>query len=442
MVRQYVGARYVPKFSDLNGGVWDNSYTYEGLTIVRYGNDYYTSRKPVPTGIAITNTEYWVLTGDYGGAIAELHGEIDGVSDRVTTNANNISTLNTTVAGHTTQIGALNTETTRIDNNKVNKISNRKFLFVGDSYIASHTNTCVEIACSALGITNFENIGVSGKSFSDNGFLTQVSTYSGNKDSITDIFVIGGLNDSIYSSLNATLKDAINDFFSYVHTHYINAHVTVCFAGHALDDAPLLGNRTWLNRTYAKYMYRENVLNNGGTYYGDMWEGLAVNKDHMNSDHLHPNSTGNRVLGGHLVSYILGSSADTVYPCYKFNADGTELHLNYTVNNGNVLVTLDSGCLIINMASRTINGSANIAITTNARMYANKKFTIPCLCRADNCNSLSYQNLRGYLVFDGFNLSLKLNELDASAFKTYAFASNGSIAIETIAVNIPLENYL
>lgn len=441
-VRQYIGARYVPKFSDLNGGVWDNTYTYEALTIVKYGNDYYTSRKPVPTGIAITNTEYWVLTGDYNGAISELHGEIDSVSDRVTANANAISSLDTTVAGHTTQIAALNTEATRIDNNKVDKLTNRKFLFVGDSYIASHTNTCVEIACSALGITNFENIGVSGKSFSDSGFLTQISTYSGNKDSVTDIFVIGGLNDSVYSSLDATLKNAIDAFFSYVRTHYPNAHVTVCFAGHALDDAALLSNRTWIKRTYAKWMYRENVLNNGGTFYGDMWQALAVNSDLMNADHLHPNSGGNSVLANCLVSYILGASADVVYPCYKFNSDAAELNLNYTVNNGNVLVTLDSSNLIINMASQTINGSATIPITTNARIYANKKFTTPCLCRADNCNSVAYQNIRGYLVFDGFNLSLKLNELDASSFKSFTFASNGSIAIDLIQVNIPIECYL
>lgn len=82
-LRQYVGARYVPKFSDVNGGKWDNTYTYKPLTIVKHGNDYYTSKKEVPTGIDITNTEYWVLTGNYNGAVAELHDEIDALSDSV-----------------------------------------------------------------------------------------------------------------------------------------------------------------------------------------------------------------------------------------------------------------------------------------------------------------------------------------------------------------------
>ena len=43
-VQTYVGARYVPKFSDLNGGDWDNQYSYEALEIVKNGNDYFVKR--------------------------------------------------------------------------------------------------------------------------------------------------------------------------------------------------------------------------------------------------------------------------------------------------------------------------------------------------------------------------------------------------------------
>ena len=81
-VRQYIGARYVPRFSTINDGVWDNTYSYEALEIVKYGNDYYTSKIPVPVGVAITNTQYWVKTGDYNGAIANLQEEIELIKDR------------------------------------------------------------------------------------------------------------------------------------------------------------------------------------------------------------------------------------------------------------------------------------------------------------------------------------------------------------------------
>lgn len=80
-VQTYVGARYVPKFSDLNGGDWDNQYSYEALEIVKNGNDYYTAKKPVPVGIDISNTDYWVLTGNYNGAISTLAARVQTLED-------------------------------------------------------------------------------------------------------------------------------------------------------------------------------------------------------------------------------------------------------------------------------------------------------------------------------------------------------------------------
>lgn len=81
-VRQYIGARYVPRFSDVNGGNWSSDYSYEALTIVKNGNDYYMSKIPVPIGVDITNTTYWIKTGDYNGAINNLQDQIDIIKGR------------------------------------------------------------------------------------------------------------------------------------------------------------------------------------------------------------------------------------------------------------------------------------------------------------------------------------------------------------------------
>lgn len=67
MERQYIGARYVP----ILVGAWDRNKSYEALTIVQTNNSSYTSKKPVPPGIDISNTEYWVLTGNYNGQVEE-----------------------------------------------------------------------------------------------------------------------------------------------------------------------------------------------------------------------------------------------------------------------------------------------------------------------------------------------------------------------------------
>lgn len=72
--RQYIGARYVPKFFDRNNSAeWVSGVAYEALTIVtRLGNSY-TSKIPVPTNIGApeSNPRYWVATGNYNEQLQE-----------------------------------------------------------------------------------------------------------------------------------------------------------------------------------------------------------------------------------------------------------------------------------------------------------------------------------------------------------------------------------
>lgn len=77
MENVYVGLRYVPKFD----GDWDNTKTYEPLMIVTYQGNSYTSRTFVPTGIEITNEEYWALTGNYNAQVEAYRQETRRVSD-------------------------------------------------------------------------------------------------------------------------------------------------------------------------------------------------------------------------------------------------------------------------------------------------------------------------------------------------------------------------
>ena len=73
--RQYVGARYVPKFAD--PAEWDNIRQYEPLTVVTHLGNSFTSKKPVPAGVDIANTEYWVNTGNYNEQVANYKKEVD-----------------------------------------------------------------------------------------------------------------------------------------------------------------------------------------------------------------------------------------------------------------------------------------------------------------------------------------------------------------------------
>lgn len=69
--RQYVGARYVPKII----GEWNKALQYEPLSIVTHLGNSFTSKVPVPANIDITNTDYWVNTGNYNAQVEAYRKE-------------------------------------------------------------------------------------------------------------------------------------------------------------------------------------------------------------------------------------------------------------------------------------------------------------------------------------------------------------------------------
>lgn len=79
--RQYVGARYVPKFAD--PVEWNGALSYEALTIVTHLGNSFTSKKPVPAGVDIGNTDYWVNTGNYNAQLEEYREQVQTSVDSV-----------------------------------------------------------------------------------------------------------------------------------------------------------------------------------------------------------------------------------------------------------------------------------------------------------------------------------------------------------------------
>ena len=75
MNRQYVGARYVPKFAEPTE--WSENTSYEALTICTYNNSSYTSKIPVPATVGNPgdNPNYWARTGDYNAQVEQYRQE-------------------------------------------------------------------------------------------------------------------------------------------------------------------------------------------------------------------------------------------------------------------------------------------------------------------------------------------------------------------------------
>ena len=92
--QQYIGARYVPIFGrkDEESIEWDNSKTYEPLTIVLHEGNSYTSRQFVPVGIDIKNEDFWALTGNYNAQVEAYRQEVQNVKSLAETNKEDIAT--------------------------------------------------------------------------------------------------------------------------------------------------------------------------------------------------------------------------------------------------------------------------------------------------------------------------------------------------------------
>lgn len=106
---------------------WNIQSTYEINMIVFVGKRAYTAIQDVPTGIQITNTEYWSETGvpyvdlsdirthlnNLDTDVDNLESDVSGLDGRVSTNSGNIATLTTDLAA---AVSALNSATQTLNN--------------------------------------------------------------------------------------------------------------------------------------------------------------------------------------------------------------------------------------------------------------------------------------------------------------------------------------
>lgn len=443
--RQYIGARYVPKFYDYNGSPnWRAGVEYENLTIVTRNGNSYTSKKPVPSDVGEpeNNPEYWVSTGLYNEQVEAYRQLTQAVASRVEEVDDKVDELATDTAQDIADEAtarenadtALGTRVTSLENTRELNLSARRFLFVGDSYIASHNNTCVEIACSRLGITEFENVSVSGSSFRDGSFLSQIIGYTGDKTSITDIFVLGGLNDSFYTTVSSEVTTAIDTFCQYVKTNYPNAHLTVCFCGHAFDDSSVLSGRTWDKRYWARYAYKQ-VSTNGFTYEPDMYLALVLNATHMGSDRVHPNSFGQLALADSLMNYITKNDDHVLYPPY-----GLIPNILYTFEDNILDIIIheaQNGYVVFNTANATLAGGIDYTLATFDTLYFNKPFSVPVIPRFESVSGVGRTNAECMLTFIGNKLNIKPITIASQSYQSYTFDANGRIYIYNMIVSMP-----
>lgn len=207
--RQYVGARYVPKLM----GEWNKALQYEALSIVTHLGNSFTSKVPVPVNIDITNTDYWVNTGNYNAQVEAYRTET--------------AQLKT----------ALNNETTNRKNADKDNI-----LWIGDSYSVNYNHKLPNGVRDMLNAKNWYEYSKGGAGFagawagaSFNDLIQQAKNEMSDtqKEMIKYVYIVGGANDSSFGW--TTLKPKVISTVNNAKGSFPNAQVCFIFASCAYD---------------------------------------------------------------------------------------------------------------------------------------------------------------------------------------------------------------
>lgn len=296
--RQYIGARYVPKFyeNSVGSAEWTANTAYEPLTIVTRNGNSYTSKKEVPAtaGAPEAAPEYWASTGIYNQQIDIYREE---------------------VATYKTAVDNLQED---YDDFKegYNTLKYRKFIFIGDSYAQAYTPegmiqgwpdrvaAKLQLASgqwykSAYGAIGF---GRAQEGVTFTSLITDISV--DDPESITDIVVCGGYNEQ--GSVSPVLS-GIASFKAVCDSRFPNARVHIGFVGYGKTFDGVGGNIT-MNA------YRQGAVNNGCEYLNNVEYALYDFYTFFSSDGFHPNDTGLDRLAIAIANAIMSGSADVRAP--------------------------------------------------------------------------------------------------------------------------------
>lgn len=94
-LKKFIGARYAPEFA----GAWSNTKQYAALSVVYANNRSYVSRKTVPAGTPITNTEFWIQSSDWNAQVAEYNLKVEGYNANVEQYNRNVQDYSAAVNG-------------------------------------------------------------------------------------------------------------------------------------------------------------------------------------------------------------------------------------------------------------------------------------------------------------------------------------------------------
>lgn len=311
----YIGNRYVPIFA--NPVEWDNLREYEPLTIVTYNGTAYTSRQFVPVGTALSNTDYWVVTGNYNAQVEQYRQEVASLSDEV-------NNLDSGLDNAVDRISALELGT-----------SLGIVVCIGDSYLEGYTpsgnvTSWGDRLATYLGKTvgttlrkyykggSGFGVAVDGKDFNalvNDAYSDIGSSSAGN---VGAVIIVGGANES--SSI--TMSD-VADTLANARSKFTNAKVYYAYGSNYKNQAPY-------NRVAVLEQYCRGISGNvGNTFFmGDITNILKNYPQLYATDNTHLTETGYRVLAKYILNAMFGYGVKVSRKHHTFETNFIEYMCN------------------------------------------------------------------------------------------------------------------
>lgn len=426
-VREYIGARYVPVFAE--PAEWDAMRTYEPLTVVLYQGNSYTSRQAVPANIPITNTTYWAQTGNYNAQVEQYRQEVATFDGRIDELEGTVSPY---TSSSTIQSAIQSEASARIsaDNEIKNMLSVGSFqganiMCINDSWGSNNPTYGVEynwmqMVCFSLkanyidlhlGSTGYINsTGTGGQS---GNYLQRVQNWvadtSNNPDSINYIFVMGGLNDVVYTATE--VRTAITTLIDYLYNTFHKAIIVLMPQIIGGDPSRISFSsesvQTWAK--VARFSYGlGDIPRRRVVFFDKLLYCIAGDVSAMSSDMVHPNQHGHNMIAKAFLTGFFGGSVRSPFGVSSFIDHISINGINYTVDSGDIRGSVYDNvlklCGIVNIGAGTPNTQNALRvymqdiITVNVEPYNTQPIGMGTLFTRDGTKKFTPISLNFYNV--------------------------------------------
>lgn len=368
-IRQYVGARYVPRFM----GVFDPTQQYEALDVVDNGaGTSYIARKIVPPGSSLIDPEYWFVYGASSGAIIQIQNDLQAVENDITNN------IKPDIVQNTSNISSLQNDVIDI-NNKIAG-SGGEIITITDSYgyHPSAAQSWQSILTTLKPDSTFYNfyegsMGIYHVGSNGHNAKTLLEAHAGDisdPDAITTVVIALGVND--YTDSISNVSTAYDTLIEYIKTTYKNARILFGMASfsHQLTIQNKVNYKNLIGLMIAK------CAENGCKYMSNI-EFIMHDLRNNENDLVHPNLTGSTHIAEAVKTYLEGGNyhyiASLVSNVIANGTTHTDAMIQTIVDNVATITCSN----VNNSGVLTFSGSSFIEFATISNpLFLNGAFTI------------------------------------------------------------------